>query len=444
MTAMLRHLRAMVGDQDKLGLGLATMLVAGNMIGSGIYLLPASLALIGGISLGGWAVAAIGALLLAAVFGWLAVLRPGSDGLATLVGDRLGRVFGFQTAQFYWLTCWIGDIAVAVAVTGYLAFFLPGLRETWPGATATATLIWIATIINIVGVRFAGRFDGLTLIVGLVPIVAVGAFGWLWFDPELFAAAWNVGGAAPVDAVRASVAMVFWAFLGLESASVAAAVVRDPARNVPLATVGGVGLAALVYIAAFAAIMGLLPADRMATSTAPFADAVVRIVGPAAAALVAACAIAKALGTLNGWVLVTAETTRWTAAAGYLPRWLARRSARGTSARALLAMALLMTVVVLATASPTLGEQFNLMINLAVMLSLMVYVYCCVSLLRMSGEMPARRRRLARVVAGAALLFCLWVAAEAGARALLFGALLIGLTFAAWPLVRRAAPARRE
>lgn len=434
-----------MGDtQDKLGLGLATMLVAGNMIGSGIYLLPAALALIGGISLAGWAVASVGALLLAAVFGWLAVLRPGADGLAGIVGDRLGKVFGFQTAQFYWLNCWIGNIAIAVAVTGYLAFFFPVLRGTWPGAAMTAAMIWLATIINIVGVRFAGRFDGLTLIVGLVPIVAVGAVGWLWFEPELFAKGWNVGGADPVDAVRASVAMVFWAFLGLESASVAAAVVKNPSRNVPLATVGGVGLAAIVYIAAFAAIMGLLPADRMATSTAPFADAVARIVGPVAAALVAICATAKAMGTLGGWVLVSAETTRWTAAAGYLPRWLVRRSTRGTSTRALLAMAVLMTVAVLASATPTLGEQFALAINLAVILSLMVYIYCCLALLRMSAEMPANRRLFARVVAVLALLFSVWVALEAGRQALIFAAVLIGVTFAVWPLVRRAARGNPE
>ncbi len=434
-----------MGDnRDKLGLGLATMLVAGNMIGSGIYLLPASLALIGGISLAGWAVAAVGALLLAAVFGWLAVLRPGADGLAGLVGERLGRLVGFQTAQFYWLNAWIGNIAIAVAVTGYLAFFFPALRGTWPGAAATVALIWVATIINIVGIRFAGRFDGLTLIVGLVPIVAVGLFGWLWFDPQLFAAGWNIGNAAPADAVRASVAIVFWAFLGLESASVATAVVKDPARNVPLATVGGVALAAIVYVAAFAAIMGLLPADRMAESTAPFAEAVARIVGPVAAALVAICATAKALGTLNGWVLVAAETTRWTAAAHFLPRWLSKRSAHGTSTRALLAMAGVMTVAVLATASPTLGEQFNLAINLAVILSLMVYIYCCVALLHMSGEMPANRRLLVRVVAVLAILFSLWVAVEAGAQALKFAGVLLLVTVAAWPLVRRAAPARPE
>jgi arginine:agmatine antiporter len=238
--------------------------------------------------------------------------------------------------------------------------------------------------------------------------------------------------------------MVFWAFLGLESASVAAAVVKNPERNVPLATVGGVGLAAIVYVAAFAAIMGLLPADRMATSTAPFADAVARIVGPVAAGLVAVCATAKALGTLNGWVLVTAETTRWTAVSAYLPRWLARRSARGTSTRALLAMAALMTVAVLATASPTLNQQFALMINLAVILSLMVYIYCCIALLRMSGEMPANRRLAARIVAALALVFSLWVALEAGPQALIFAAVLLAVTVAAWPLVRRAGPARPE
>jgi arginine:agmatine antiporter len=434
---------AMGDNSDKLGLGLATMLVAGNMIGSGIYLLPATLAVIGGISLAGWVIAAVGALLLAAVFGWLTTLRPGSDGLATLVGERLGRVFGFQTAQFYWLTCWIGDIAIAVAVTGYLAFFFPVLRDIWPGAIATAAAIWALTLLNIVGVRLVGRFEGATLVIGLVPIVAVGALGWLWFDPELFAASWNVGGAAPGDAVRASVASVFWAFLGLESASVVAAVVRDPQRNVPLATVGGVGLAALVYIAAFAAIMGLLPADRMATSTAPFADAVSRIVGGAAAALVAVCAAAKAAGTLGGWLLVTAETTRWTAAEGYLPRALAVRSPRGTSVRALIVMAAVMSAVVFLTASPTLGKQFGLLINLAVILSLMVYAYCCVALWRLSEGVAPARRRLMRVVAVLALGFCLWAGYESGRQALIFAAVLVGLTFVVWPLVRRAAPGSR-
>jgi arginine:agmatine antiporter len=426
-------------QSDKLGLGLATMLVAGNMIGSGIYLLPATLAAIGGISLAGWVIAAVGALLLGAVFGWLTTLRPGSDGLATLVGDRLGRVFGFQTAQFYWLTCWIGDIAVAVAVTGYLAFFFPVLRDTWPGAIATAGAIWAVTLLNIIGVRLIGRFEGATLFIGLVPILAVGALGWLWFEPELFAASWNVGGAAPSDAIRASVASVFWAFLGLESASVAAAVVRDPQRNVPLATVGGVGLAALVYIAAFAAIMGLLPADRMATSTAPFADAVARIVGPAAASLVAICAAAKAAGTLGGWILVTAETTRWTAAAGYLPRPLARRSDRGTSVRALVVMAIVMSLVVFLTASPTLGEQFGLLINLAVMLTLMVYAYCCLTLIGLSAEVEGGRRTLMRTVALLALGFCLWTAYESGRQTLIFAAVLLVVTFIAWPLVRRGA-----
>ena len=430
----------MADQSDKLGLGLATMLVAGNMIGSGIYLLPATLAVIGGISLAGWAIASVGALLLAAVFAWLTILRPGSDGLAVLVGERLGRVFGFQTAQFYWLNCWIGDIAIAVAVTGYLAFFFPVLRDIWPGAITTAAVIWALTLINIVGVRFAGRFEGFTLVIGLVPILAVGALGWLWFEPELFAGSWNVGGAAPGEAIRASVASVFWAFLGLESAGVAAAVVRDPERNVPLATVGGVALAAVVYIAAFAAIMGLLPADRMATSTAPFADAVARIIGPAAAALVAICAAAKAAGTLGGWVLVTAETTRWTAAAGYLPRALAQRSPRGTSVRALVVMAVVMSVVVFLTASPTVGKQFGLLINLSVILALMVYAYCCLALWRLSAQVEPRRRRMMRIVAGLAIGFCLWTAFESGAQTLKFAAALLVVTFVAWPLVRRAAP----
>jgi arginine:agmatine antiporter len=159
-----------------------------------------------------------------------------------------------------------------------------------------------------------------------------------------------------------------------------------------------------------------------------------------AAALVAICAAAKAAGTLGGWVLVTAETTRWTAAAGYLPRVLAKRSPRGASVRALLVMAVVMTVVVFLTASPTIGKQFGMLIGLSVILSLMVYAYCCVALWRLSDGVAPRRRRTMRVVAVLAIGFCLWTAFESGTQALTFAAVLLVVTFAAWPLVRRAAP----
>jgi arginine:agmatine antiporter len=298
----------------RLGLGLATVLMAGNLIGSGIYLLPATLATIGSISIFGWVIAAIGALVLAGVFSLMMIVRPTEDGLADIVRAALGPYWGFQSSLLYWLACWLANIAIALAVVGYLTVPFPVLDQPLSSATATVAVIWLLTGIAMLGPRAIGRTHTLTLAIGLVPLLAVGVLGWLWFDPQLFARSWNVSGQPASEAVFGSLVSVFWAFVGVECAAMVARMVQNPARNVPLATMGGVGIAALVYMFASTAIFGMVPAELLASSSAPFALAVDGILGPAAAGLVAMCAILKASGTLGGWVLVTGEATRWTAA----------------------------------------------------------------------------------------------------------------------------------
>ena len=135
---------ATTSSERKLGWGLASLLVAGNMIGAGVYLLPAALAPIGSSSVVGWVVAAIGALLLAGVFAGLGRARPAADGITDYAGQGLGRFFGYQASLAYWATCLSGNVAIAVAATGYLAFFFPVLREQWPGALCNIALQHLA------------------------------------------------------------------------------------------------------------------------------------------------------------------------------------------------------------------------------------------------------------------------------------------------------------
>src|SRR4030095_10046691 len=137
----------------------------------------------------------------------------------------------------------------------------------------------------------------------------VGTVGWLTFDASQFQANWNVSGLSDLAAIKQSLVLVFWAYLGLESASVAAAVVENPERNVAIATIAGVLLAALLYMAVTAAMMGLAPASDLANSSAPFALVAGKIFGPVAGPLVAAAGMLKATGTLAGWLLLTAQTS---------------------------------------------------------------------------------------------------------------------------------------
>jgi len=428
----------------QIGAGLAVMLVAGNMIGSGVYLLPASLAAVGSSSVLGWIAGAVGALVLAAMFAVLGRLKPSPDGLIAYAAEGVHPAAGFTAQIAYWTSCWVGNAAIALALVGYLAVFFPAMA----GSTATTLVavgaVWLAVVANLFGPRLVARLGGLTLIVGLAPILAATVLGFLAFDAELFAASWNPRGLSPTGSLAASLAVVFWAFLGLECANAAAAVVRRPERNVPIAALGGVTLAAVVYLAATVAVFGVLPAGELARSTAPFADVVGRLAGAGAAGLVAACAMAKAAGTLGGWVLVTAQTSRSAAEKGLWPHALSSVDPTRTPVRDLLVAGVLTSAAVLASASPTLGGRFAALIEWSVVLTASVYVLSALALLRWTPEIADPGRRLAtRALAVAALLFCAALIALAGRSSSVPALMIVAATLPVW-LAMRAWRGRRR
>jgi len=422
----------------RIGLVMAILLVAGNLIGSGIYLLPATLAAIGSISLFGWIIASLGALVLGGVFALIMIVRPSEDGLADMISAAMGPYWGFQSCLLYWLGCWLANIAIALAVTGYLTVFFPILGQPGWSAAATAAVIWLLTGIAILGPHAIGRMHALTMAVGLVPLLAAGTLGWMWFDPHLFAQSWLVEDASPASAVYGSLLSVFWAFVGVECAAMVARTVEQPERNVPLATMGGIGLAAIVYMLASSAIFGLVPAAELAASSAPFALAVERILGPAAAGLVAICAILKASGTCGGWIFVTGETTLWSAAAGYLPRWLAKADTRGVPVRALLAMGVVMTVAVFATAAPSIGEQFETLINAVVVFTVLIYIYAAYALIRFTARSSLTIRVTAWVVALLGSAFSILLIVSSGMTLITVTAILGIATVPGWWFVKRS------
>jgi len=407
----------MADANGKLGPFAASILVAGNMIGSGVFLLPATLAGIGSISVVGWLVTTAGVMVLAMVFANLARLRPQAAGLTGYVREGVGSFLGFQTLGLYWTSLWSGNVAIAVAAAGYLtnilaagatAGHIDGLAQVlahpaW-GAVAAAGLVMLMVLVNLAGPRLVARLGGLTMLLGLLPILAVAVLGWAWFDTALFQKSWNVSGHSAFGAVQASVAQIVWAFLGVESAAVAARTVRDPERNIARATIGGVAAASVIYIAASAAIFGLLPAADLAKSTAPFADAVKVTLGAVSGLVIAGCAMLKAVGALGGWVLVSAETAETAAEERLFPPIFIRK-ADGRPPRAnLLINMVLMLAVALLTASPTIAKTFNELINISVVLSTLAYGWACVALLRI-GWTESRSRAWALV----GLAFCVWV-----------------------------------
>lgn len=383
-------------------LGAAT-LVAGSMVGSGVYLLPATLAATGSISLLGWAAAATAALAIAGVFIWLGRMTPGANGIASYVASGLGRFFGVQAAFAYWVSIWAGMVAVALAAVGALGFLLPGLMAPAPRLAAILALIWLGVAITWIGPRAVTRLEGLTLVVGLLPVLLTATLGWLVFQPHVLIESWNPGGLPLAAAVTRSGLSCFWAFLGLECAAAVAGVVRNPTRDVPRATILGVMGVAVLYLAVSVVMMGILPAGQLAASTSPFADAARVAIGAGGGGLIAICVFLRATGCQVGWTLVLVETSRGAADDGDFPAVMRTRPGEHASAVNLLLGGGLMSIVAAMSASPNLAEQFTAIANVVSLLYLYTYVMAAGSLVRLAGGLSGAQRVGAILTAIAAI-----------------------------------------
>ena len=428
------------GTDRRIGVWLAAMLVAGNMMGSSVYLLPTVLAKSGGISIIGWGAATAGALLLSAMYAGFAdhgLNEAGPAGLVGRIADGIGPFFGYQAAMLYSVSCWVGNVAIALAVTGYAASFFPGVASGPTGLAVTIGSIVAMTAVNILGAGLVSRVQTATLAIGLAPIILIAVGGWLVFRPSLFMSYWNVGHARVTQVLADTVLPIFWAFLGLESAAMCCARLRNPKRNLAAATLLGVGLAGSVYAAACVVLMGLLPAPQIAASSAPFADAAHTVFGVGIGAAVALCAMTRASGTLAGWILVSAETAQSAAASGLIPRALAEPGDRATP-RTLMLVCGLTIAIALMSAAPALAEQFTLLIDVSVVLTLVMYILIAVALWRLSAESEEGRRLWLRTMAAMSSIFCLWVLANSGAKLLAVAAVValvggLGYRFARRP-----------
>ncbi|HEX7761374.1 MAG TPA: amino acid permease [Caulobacteraceae bacterium] len=422
---------AATASTRKIGPLLATGLVAGNIIGSGVFLLPATLGAVGSISIVGWVIATVVAFATTAVFAQLGRISGSLEGMVGYAGEGLGRFASFVVAVVYWMSAWVGTVAMAVTVAGYFAVFAPAVARPLPLALTAVAAIWLFTLVNIFGAKAATRLSSLSLVAGMLPIVSVALVGWAWFDPKVFTASWNVSGDSDFDAVRLSMISVFWAYTGFESAAVASAVVRDPQRNVPIATYAGTGIAALVYVAASAALMGMAPARELAASTAPFAFAAGRVLGPAAAIVVAICALAKTCGSLCGWILVVAESARAGATVHLFPGRFSGQEGR-LPVRILLAMAAVMSMVALLTVSPSLGKQFGVLINVSTVWVIVTYVICCGALWRLAARLQGGTRIATRAAAVLAFAFNIWLLTTSDAPTAWLSAALALAVVALW------------
>jgi APA family basic amino acid/polyamine antiporter len=421
-----------------IGLWTCIALVTGNMIGSGIFLLPSSLAPFGALAIAGWLVTAAGALCLALVFARLTPMIPKAGGPYAYTREAYGDFAGFWVAWGYWIALWTGNAAIAVALAGYLRVFIPVFEgNARLCAAAAIAAVWVLTWVNTLGIRRAGALQVVTVILKLVPLLAIGTAGLFWMKPAHFEPLVPPG-IHPLAAISSVMTLTLWAFLGLESATIPADSVRDPARTIPRATVVGTVVSSCVYIASTIAVMGAVPRETLGSSQAPFADAARLMWGETGYYLVGFGAIVSCFGVLNGWMLLAGQFPAAAARDGMFPAFFAKMSPRGVPALATAIAASLITVMLLFNYSgaPSLVSAFEFAILLATLANLVPYVFCSLAeilMRRVRGERHRMKRRH-HVMAGIAFLYSAWAVYGAGAQTVLLGFMLLlsGIPIYVW------------
>lgn len=426
---------------------MCTALVVGNMIGSGIFLLPASLGPFGGISIVGWLVSAAGATLVALVFARLSRLVRHTGGPYTFTREGFGDFPGFLVAWGYWISIWTTNAAIAVAFVSYLTVFWPALSDdnVLAAATGLAT-IWILTAVNVAGVHAAGVVQLVTTVLKVIPLVAIGLFGVFHLEPGNFIP-FNASGQSSFAAITATVSLTLWAFLGLESGTTPADHVVDPERTIPRATIIGTLVTAAVYVMGTVAVMGVIPASELATSNAPFAEAARSMWGERAFYAMGLGAAISCFGALNGWQLLQGQIPYAAARDGLFPASFARISRYGTPAFGLVFSSALGSALLIMNYNRNLVEQFTFIILLATLNTLVPYVFCSMAelmiYLKDRERFDGRRLRGAAVISVLAFAYSMWAIAGAGETIVYWGFLLLfsGVPVYVWIRAKRRQPA---
>lgn len=420
-----------VRDGRQLGIWMCLALVVGNMIGSGIFLLPANLAPYGLNAIWGWVITIGGAMCLASVFAALAKAMPEAAGPYDYVASALGAPPAFLVMWSYWISIWVTNAAIAVAAVSYLSSLAPEAFAN-PMVPALAAIVFVAlfTATACTGAHVSGRVQILTSILKVLPLVAAMVIALIAVgqgdQPAQFAP-------TPVSSggIAATAALTLWAMLGFECAAVPAARVKDPGRTIPRATLIGTLAVGLIYLAASSAVFLLLPADVAANSPAPFADLVGSYWGKAAATLVVFFAAISCLGALNGWVLLQGEVPLALARRGAFPKWFGKVNDRGMPVRALVLGSVLSAVLVAANFTKGLTELFAFMALLATVAALVLYLFAAISALWLMARGRLRRGALL-IVAPVGVVYAVWTFFGAGTEATLWGLLLMMTAIPVW------------
>lgn len=423
-------------EKKKVGLLTATSLVAGNMIGSGIFLLPATLAVYGGISLVGWLISGAGAFCLAMVYGRLSKIVTRTGGPYIYTHEAYGNFASFLASWTYWISILPTNAAIATALISYLSIFIPLLNESnLVAAVASISSIWLLTWVNARGVKSGGRMQLVTTIMKLIPLIGISVVGIFFINFDHFVP-FNASQVSNTSAIGASIALTFFAFMGLESATIPAEDVKDASKVISRATILGTTLTLIVYVLSYVAILGLISPDALQKSNFPFAEGAAVIWGNAGKYIIGFGAIISTFGALNGWILLQGQIPYATSRDGLFPKAFEKLNKRGAPAGGLIISSILITILVAASYTKGLVGMFNFMVLLSTTTVVVSYLFCSLAevLIMVRKQEPKSNLTKPLLFAVPAYIYLMWALSGVDPYVVYLGflAMMAGIPFYIW------------
>jgi len=425
-------------DKKKMSLIQLTFIVAVNMMGSGIIMLPTNMAGVGAISLLSWIVTAVGSMAIAYGFAQAGIYNQRPGGMAAYAEDAYGKSGYFQVFFLYFLSLAIGNVAIGISAVGYLAMFIPWLSST-PIATTLGViaLLWITTFANFGGPSVTGKIGSITVWGVILPVGLLSIIGWFWFSSDTFGAAWNPQGLTIAQGMGSSISLTLWAFLGMESAAQNSAAVDNPKKNVPLACLFGTLGAAVIYILSTTVIQGIVPNAELAASTGPFGLAFTYMFNSTIGSIVMGLAVLACLGSLLGWQFTIAQTGKSAADERMFPAFFSKVNSMGAPITGMIVLGFVQTGLALMTISPTLSEQFSALVNLAVVTNVIPYVVALSALIVMmkGAKVTGGTYTLTVVISLLAMGYSVFALYASGMEAVMGGMLVLGIAYIIWGFI---------
>lgn len=405
---------------NRIGFWSVLALVVGSQIGSGVFMLPASLASFGAYSIAGWIASAVGAISLAMVFASLCSHFPKTGGPHVYIEQFFGRNLAFFVGWTYWVVSWISSSAVVVAAIGYLS---PFIGEQSPMVYLALEILLLLSIggLNLFGVSVAGRAETVFTLLKFIPLFIVPIVAIWQFDISNFQISETIMLQKSSTSIAQAALLTLWGFVGLESATTPAGSVENPSKTIPRALIVGTSIVALIYIFNSIAIMGLIPGNELAHSNAPYASAAQHIFGGNWYLWISIAASIVCIGTLNAWVLTSGQISLGLAEDKMMPKLFAQRNKNNAPYASIICSCLGIVPLLALTANKNIAGQVTAVIDFSVTSFLFIYLLCSVANLILNWQ---KDRKLTGIINSLfSIIFCSWVISETSLNVILISSL---------------------